>query len=66
MKARNIAIRIWRKRAQPCEDASEVVTDSGEDGVGGIAGAAFEIAAAEATPRAARSTALKCKSRPGP
>ena len=32
---------------QQCEDASEVVTDGGEDGVGGIASAAFAIAAAE-------------------
>ena len=34
---------------QPGQDASEVVTDSGEDGVGGIAGTTFEIAAAEVT-----------------
>ena len=32
---------------QPGEDAAEVVSDGGEDGVGGITGAAFEIAAAE-------------------
>ena len=34
---------------QPCEDAAEVVADGGEDDVGGIAGAALEIAAAEVT-----------------
>jgi hypothetical protein len=35
------------KSSQPGEDASEVVADRGEDGVGGIAVAAFEVAAAE-------------------
>jgi hypothetical protein len=34
---------------QPSEDSSEVIADSGEDGVGGIAVAAFEVAAAEVT-----------------
>lgn len=38
-----------QKNPQPREDAPEVVPDGGEDGVGGIAGTAFEIAAAEVT-----------------
>jgi hypothetical protein len=38
-----------QKIPQPCQDTAEVVADGGEDGVGGIAGAAFEIAAAEVT-----------------
>jgi len=37
------------KISQPCEDAAEVVADGREDDVGGIAGAAFEVAAAEVT-----------------
>jgi hypothetical protein len=36
-----------QKIPQPNEDVSEVVGGGGEDGIGGIAGAAFEIAAAE-------------------
>ena len=32
---------------QPGEDKAEVVADGAEDGIGGIAGAALEIAAAE-------------------
>jgi hypothetical protein len=32
---------------QPCEDEPQVIADGAEDGVGGIAGAAFEIAATE-------------------
>jgi hypothetical protein len=35
------------KGPQPSEDAAEVVADGGEDDVGGIAGAALEIAATE-------------------
>ena len=35
------------KISEPGEDAAEVVADGGEDDVGGIAGAAFEVAAAE-------------------
>src|SRR6202021_3447450 len=35
------------KGSQPDEDAAEVVADGGEDDVGGIAGAAFEVAAAD-------------------
>ena len=38
---------LAQESPQPGEDASEVVSDGGEDGVGGIAGATFEIAAAE-------------------
>ena len=38
-----------QKSPQPGEDEAEVVSDRGEDGVGGIAGAAFEMAAAEVT-----------------
>jgi hypothetical protein len=38
---------LTQKNPQPGEDSSEVVADGGEDGVGGIAGAVFEIAAAE-------------------
>ena len=34
---------------QPGEDSPEVVADNGEDGVGGIAVTAFEVAAAEVT-----------------
>ena len=37
------------KNPQPCEDAAEVVADCREDSVGGVAGAAFEIAPAEVT-----------------
>lgn len=32
---------------QPSEDAAEVVSDGGEDDVGGISSAALEIAAAD-------------------
>jgi hypothetical protein len=35
------------KSPEPGEDAAEIVADGGEDDVGGVAGAAFEIAAAE-------------------
>src|SRR5881227_3069797 len=35
--------------SEPGEDAAEVVTDGREDDVGRIAGAAFEVAAAEVT-----------------
>jgi hypothetical protein len=35
--------------SQPGEDTAEVVSDGGEDGVGGVAGATFEIAASEVT-----------------
>ena len=37
------------REPQPGEDASEVIADRGQDGVGGIAGTAFEVAAAEMT-----------------
>ncbi|MCP1854751.1 hypothetical protein ACVI1L_004500 [Bradyrhizobium sp. USDA 4516] len=37
------------KSPQPGEDAAEVVADGREDHIGGIAGAAFEVAAAEVT-----------------
>jgi len=37
------------KISEPSEDTAEVVTDCGEDDVGSIAGAAFEIAASEVT-----------------
>jgi hypothetical protein len=48
MKARNIAIRIWRKRAlNQARDSPKVASDRGEDGVGGVADATFEIGAAE-------------------
>ena len=40
-------IRPVGGESQPCEDEAEVVADSGENGVGRIALAAFEIAAAE-------------------
>jgi len=47
------ALRIAGKEGtEPGEDAAEVVTDGGEDSVGGIAGPALEIAAAEMGPRA--------------
>src|SRR5664280_2030396 len=36
-----------QKNPQPGKDASEVVADGGEDGVGGGAGGALEIATAE-------------------
>src|SRR4051795_4077543 len=50
MKARKNCDQDFRQESpQPGEDSSEVVADSGEDGVGGIAIAAFEIAAAEVT-----------------
>lgn len=35
--------------SEPGEDASEDVADSGENDVGGVAGAAFAVAAAEMT-----------------
>jgi hypothetical protein len=38
-----------QKLTQSGEDEAEVVTGGGEDGVGGIAGAALEMAAAEVT-----------------
>jgi hypothetical protein len=38
-----------QKNPQPCEDASEVVSDGGEDGIGGVSGTTFEIAATEVT-----------------
>ena len=38
-----------KSSSQPGEDAAEIVADGGEDDVGGIVGAAFEIAAAEVT-----------------
>jgi hypothetical protein len=40
---------LAQKNPQPCEDAAEVVADCREDSVGGVAGAAFEIAPAEVT-----------------
>ena len=36
-----------QKLSQPCEDEAEIVADGGEDGIGGISGSAFEMAAAE-------------------
>lgn len=36
-----------QKSPQPCEDALEVVSNGGEDGIGGVSGTAFGIAAAE-------------------
>src|SRR5215217_4578331 len=36
-----------QKEPQPGEDQAQVVTNGAEDDVGGVAGAAFEIAAAE-------------------
>jgi hypothetical protein len=47
IKKRRIATKNRQKNPQPCEDASEVVSDGREDGVGGFPGATFEIAAAE-------------------
>jgi hypothetical protein len=38
-----------QKLPEPGEDEAEVVADGGEDGIGGIAGAALEMAAAEVT-----------------
>ena len=38
-----------QEKPQPGEDAAEVVADGGEDDVGGIAGAALEVAAAKVT-----------------
>jgi hypothetical protein len=38
-----------QKNPQPCEDASQVVSDGGEDGIGGVSGTTFEIAATEVT-----------------
>ena len=38
-----------QKKSQPGEDATEIVSDGGEDGVGGVAGATFEITAADVT-----------------
>src|SRR5258708_1710328 len=38
-----------QKYFEPCEDAAEVVAERGKDGVGGITGAGFEIAASEVT-----------------
>ena len=38
---------LAQKYPEPGEDAPEVVSDSGEDGVCGIAGTALEVAAAE-------------------
>jgi hypothetical protein len=38
---------MTQNHPQPGEYEAEVVTDGGEDDVGGIAGATFEIAAAE-------------------
>jgi len=35
--------------SEPGEDAAEIVTDGWADDIGGIAGAAFEVAAAEVT-----------------
>jgi hypothetical protein len=40
---------LARKIPQPCEDAPEVISDGGEDGVDDISGTSFEIAAAEVT-----------------
>jgi hypothetical protein len=40
---------LAQKNPEPSEDAAEVVSDGGEDGVCGVAGTAFEIAAAEVT-----------------
>ncbi|MGY4281753.1 hypothetical protein ACVWXO_000973 [Bradyrhizobium sp. LM2.7] len=37
------------KSPEPREDAAEVVADGGEDDVGGVSCAAFELAAAEVT-----------------
>jgi hypothetical protein len=49
-KARKSASRIKRRGIpQPGEDEAKVVADCGEDGVGGIAFTAFEIAAREVT-----------------
>jgi hypothetical protein len=39
------------KKPQPGEDASEVVADGGEENVGGVAGAALEVASPEMTVR---------------
>jgi hypothetical protein len=47
MEARDIAIRILRKIALSQARILEVVADSGEDGVGGIAGPPFGVVAAE-------------------
>lgn len=37
------------RKPQPGKDAAEVVADGGEDDVGGVAGAALEVASAEIT-----------------
>ena len=39
------------KNPQPNEDATQVVADGGEDGIGGISGGSFQIAAAEMASR---------------
>jgi hypothetical protein len=31
------ALRIWRNKSQPSDEAAEVVAGDGEDGVGGVA-----------------------------
>jgi hypothetical protein len=38
---------LAQKKPQPSNDVLEVMSDGGEDGVGGIASAALEIATAE-------------------
>ena len=48
MARRSIGDQDWaQKHPQPGEDEAEVVADGGEDDVGGVALAAFEVAAAE-------------------
>ena len=39
------------KKPQPSEDSAEIVADRGEDDVGGVAGAALEVASPEMTVR---------------
>jgi hypothetical protein len=46
---RSSARRTTQNHPQPREHEAKVVTDGAEDDVGGIAGATFEIAAAEMT-----------------
>lgn len=36
-----------QKNSQPSDDEWEIVTDGGQDGIGGVAGSSLEIAAAE-------------------
>ena len=46
-KRARVDTELSAKESQPGEDEAEVVSDRGEDCVGGVAFAAFEIAAAE-------------------